>query len=97
MTTGQRLDQTDAAIVIPRMVFWGLILPLIVAICGGSWYMAVLSMTVAGQGTRLTVVEAKTDTNKDATAITTNTINDRLTRMEAQLGFLVKASDAAKK
>lgn len=89
-------DEQSSAVTIPRAVFWGLILPLIAGICGGSWYMAALSMTVSSQGTRLSQVEARTETNKDASVTTTAVINDRLTRMEAQLSFLVKTSEGTK-
>lgn len=94
MTADPRHD--SAIIAIPRPVFWGLLVPMLFAICGGSWYMAILSLTVANQGSRLTVVEGKTETNKDASTLKTDAINDRLIRMEAQLSFLVKASDAHK-
>lgn len=93
----------DAAIVIPRTVFWGLIVPLITALCLGSAYMANLSTSVATLGTtlvatnaRVTGVESRVDVNKDASASREAAINDRLTRMEAQLGFLVKTSEAKK-
>lgn len=99
-----RQDAGEApAIVIPRTVFWGLLVPMVTAICLGSGYMAVLSMTVANQGTnqadfsvRIRAIETKIDNNKDASNTTTGAINDRLTRMEAQLSFLVKTSEAKK-
>lgn len=93
----------DAAIVIPRTVFWGLIVPLVTALCLGSAYMANLSTSVAALGTalaainaRVSGVESRVDVNKDANASSQAAINDRLTRMEAQLGFLVKTSEAKK-
>jgi hypothetical protein len=39
--------EDQPAVVIPRSVFWGLIVPLVGGICAGSAYMASLSMTVA--------------------------------------------------
>jgi hypothetical protein len=95
------------ATTIPRTVFWGLIVPLIIGICSGSAYMAVLSMTVARQGAdqvanqtamnvRIAALESRVDGNKDASTTKVDSINDRLTRMEAQLSFLVKTSEAKK-
>lgn len=91
------------AVVIPRAVFWGLIVPLVGGICAGSAYMAGLSMTVANQGTnqvamnlRVGALESRVDANKEASAAKVDSINDRLTRMEAQLSFLVKTSEAKK-
>jgi hypothetical protein len=95
--------EREQAIVIPRAVFWGLIVPLITALCLGSAYMANLSTSVATLGSnlvatnaRVTGVESRVDINKDASVSKTDSINDRLTRMEAQLGFLVKTSEAKK-
>lgn len=91
------------AVIIPRAVFWGLIVPLVGGMCAGSAYMAVLSFTVANQGTnqvainlRVGSLENKFETNKDASTATVGGINERLTRMEAQLSFLVKTSEAKK-
>jgi hypothetical protein len=100
-------DTEPAGITIPRTVFWGLIVPLIIGICSGSAYMAVLSMTVARQGAdqvanqtamnvRIAALESRVDGNKDASTTKVDSINDRLTRMEAQLSFLVKTSEAKK-
>ena len=100
-------DKPKSGIVIPTAVFWGLVVPLVLFISSASYYMANLSTTVASQGTsqatnqaaisaRITAVENKVDINKDAGINTTAIINDRLTRMEAQLGFLVKASEGHK-
>lgn len=65
--------------------------------------MAGLSMTVANQGTnqvalaaRISAVETKVEANKEAGAVKTDGINDRLTRMEAQLSFLVTTSKGQK-
>lgn len=91
------------SVVIPRAVFWGLIVPLVGGICAGSAYMAGLSMTVATQGTnqvamnlRIGALENRVDTNKDSATAKSDSINDRLTRMEAQLSFLVKTSESKK-
>lgn len=96
-------DDEQPAVVIPRAVFWGLIVPLVGGICAGSAYMASLSMTVANQGTnavtmnlRVGALESRVDGNKESAATKVDSINDRLTRMEAQLSFLVKTSEGKK-
>lgn len=91
------------SVVIPRAVFWGLIVPLIAGTITASAYLAGLSMTVATQGTnqvafnlRLSAIEGRVDANKDTSTAKVDSINDRLTRMEAQLQFLVKTSEGKK-
>jgi hypothetical protein len=86
-------DEVVTAIAIPKAVFWGLIVPMLGAICGGSVYMGQLSMTVANQGLRLTAAENRVDTNNDKMTAVSGGMNDRLIRMEAQLGYLVQTSN----
>lgn len=97
-------DDDSPAVVIPRAVFWGLILPLIGGICGGSWYAAQLSVTVANQGTNqatmtlhIAALESKVDANKDLESAKAGDVSNRLARMEAQLSFLVKTSEGPSK
>lgn len=98
-----RDDNNQPAVIIPRAVFWGLIVPLVSGLVAGSAYAAILSTTVATQGTnqvsfslRLSAIESRVDANKDASTTKVDSINDRLTRMEAQLQFLVRTSEAKK-
>jgi hypothetical protein len=99
----QSKEDDRSAVVIPRAVFWGLVVPLIFGMCSGSFYMAVLSTTLSTQGNtqtalamRISALEGRVDSNKDTSTAKVDDINSRLTRMEAQLQFLVKTSEAKK-
>lgn len=96
-------EDDRTAVVIPRTVFWGLVVPLIGGMCSGSFYMAVMSTTLASQGStqttltlRISALESRVEANKDTSTAKVDDINSRLTRMEAQLQFLVKTSEAKK-
>jgi hypothetical protein len=45
---------------------------------------------------RVSALEGRVDTNKESATAKSDSINDRLTRMEAQLSFLVKTSEGVK-
>jgi len=101
-------EGNSASFIIPKPVFWGLLVPGLTFLVAAVWAWAVLTNTVATMAAdrlrnhietqaRLSAVESRVEVNKDAGASVTNSIDLRLTRMEAQLSYLVGTTGAGKK